>query len=74
MIDQVDQESVSEDEAQSNIHEMMYKSQTQTKVLFLGEGSSVADKESNRIDSHASFLEDTIGDMSDRAGLLDNDK
>lgn len=40
MIDQVDQDSVSEDEAQCKIHEMTYSAHTRTKALFWGEASS----------------------------------
>ena len=63
-----------EDEAQCKIHEMTYSAHTETKALFWGEASSWANSESNRVESQASFLEDTIGDMTDRAGLLDKDK
>ena len=53
---------------------MMYKSNVQTKSLYWGEASSIAQSESARIESQASFLEETIGDVTERGGLLDKDK
>lgn len=50
---------------------MMYKSNVQTKSLYWGEASSIAQSESARIESQASFLEETIGDVTERGGLLE---
>ena len=73
-IDQVESETESEDEVKANIHEMMYRSNVQTKSLFSWEASSIAMEESVRIESQGSFMEDTIGDVTERGGLLDKDK
>ena len=69
--DKVESETESEDEMKANIHEMMYRSNVQTKSLYCWEASSFAMSESVRLESQQSFIEDTIGDVTDRAGLLD---